>query len=88
MAPYEAFYGRKYISPLRWDVLGERSLVGPDWVQQTHGKVREIRLNLLTAHNHQKSYADVRQRDLEFSVGGEFFLKAPPIKGIVRFGTR
>ena len=88
MAPYEALYGHRCISPLCWDIVGERPLVGPDWVQQTHGKVREIHLNLLTAHNHQKSYADVRQRDLEFSVGGEFFLKAPPIKGIVRFGTR
>ena len=33
MAPYEALYGRRCISPLCWDVVGERSLVGPDWVQ-------------------------------------------------------
>ena len=88
MAPYEALYGRRCISPLCWDVVGERSLVGPDWVQHTHDMVREIRQNLLTAHSHQKSYADVRQRDLEFSVGGEVVLKVSPTKGIVRFGTR
>ena len=34
-----------------WDVVGEKSLVGPDWVQQTHDKVREIRQNLLTAQS-------------------------------------
>ena len=28
MAPYEALYGRRCISPLCWDVVGERSLVG------------------------------------------------------------
>ena len=49
MAPYEALYGRRCISPLCWDVVYEWSLVGLDWVQQTHDKVREIRQNLLTA---------------------------------------
>jgi hypothetical protein len=29
MAPYEAFYGRKCRSPLYWDEVGERQLVGP-----------------------------------------------------------
>jgi hypothetical protein len=28
MAPYEALYGRQCISPLCWETLGERSLVG------------------------------------------------------------
>jgi hypothetical protein len=63
-------------------------LVGPDWVQQTHDKVREIRQNLLAAHSRQKSYADVRRRDLEFVVGDEVLLKVSPTKGIARFGTR
>jgi len=63
-------------------------LVGPDWVQQTYDKVREIRQNLLTAQSRQKSYADVRRRDLEFSVGDEVLLKVSPTKGVVHFGTR
>ena len=88
MAPYEALYGRRCISPLCWDVAGERSLVGLDWVQQNHDKVREIRQNLLTAPSRQKSYADVRRRDLEFSVGDEVLLKVSPTNGIVCFGTR
>jgi hypothetical protein len=88
MAPFEALYGRRCISPLCWDVVGGRSLVGPDWVQQTHDKVREIRQNLLAAHSRQKSYADVRRRDLEFVVGDEVLLKVSPTKGIARFGTR
>ena len=87
MAQYEALYGCMCISPLCWDVVGERSLVGPDWVQQAHDKVRETRQNLLTAQNRQKSYVDVRWRDLEFIVGDEFLLKVSPTKGVVRFGT-
>ena len=88
MVPYEALYGRRCISPLYWDVVGEKSLVGPDWVQQTHDKVQEIRQNLLTAQNRQKSHADVRRRDQEFSVGDEVLLKVSPTKGVVHFGTR
>jgi hypothetical protein len=60
MAPFEALYGRWCISPLCWETLGERSLVGPDWVQQTSEKVRENRKNILATQSHQKSYADVR----------------------------
>jgi hypothetical protein len=60
MAPYESLYGRKCIFPLCWEVLSERLLVGPDWIQQTHDKVHQIRQNMLTAQSRQKSYADVR----------------------------
>ena len=83
MAPYEALYGRRCISPLCWDVVGERSLVGPDWVQQTHDKVRVIRQNLLTAKSRQKSYADVRRRDLEFSIVDEVLLKVSQKKKVL-----
>jgi hypothetical protein len=69
MAPFEALYGRRCVFPLCWETLGERSLVGPDWVQQTSEKVREIRQNILAAQRRQKSYADVRRHDLEFAVG-------------------
>ena len=63
-------------------------MVDPDLVQQTHDKVQEIRQNLLTAQNRQKSYADVRRRDQEFSVGDEVLLKVSLTKGVVCFGTR
>jgi hypothetical protein len=85
MAPFEALYGRQCISPLCWETLGLRSLVGPDWVQQTSEKVREIHQNILAAQNHQKSYADVRRRDLEFVVGDQVLLRISPTKGVVRF---
>ena len=87
MAPYEALYGRRCVSPVCWETLGERSLVGPDWIQQTTQKVQEIRQNMLAAQSRQKSYANLRRRDLEFVVGYQVLLKVSPTKGIVRFGT-
>ncbi|KAK6163770.1 hypothetical protein DH2020_000634 [Rehmannia glutinosa] len=35
MAPYESLYGRKCRSPVHWDEVGERKLIGPELVQQT-----------------------------------------------------
>jgi ribosomal protein L21E len=67
--------------------LGERSLVGTNWVQQTSEKVREIRQNILAAQSRQKSYADVRRRDLEFAVGDQVLLRVSPTKGFVRFSV-
>jgi hypothetical protein len=43
---------------------------------------------MLTTQSRQKSYADVRRRDLEFAVGDEVLLKVSPTKGIVRFGIK
>jgi hypothetical protein len=49
MAPYEALYGRKCCSPLHWDELGERRILGPDIVQDTLDKVVLIRRRLSVA---------------------------------------
>ncbi|KAL0556451.1 hypothetical protein IC582_004965 [Cucumis melo] len=41
-----------------------------------------------TAQSRQKSYADVRRKDLEFDVGDKVFLKVAPMKGVLRFERR
>ena len=33
MAPFEALYGRKCRSPLHWDEVGDRALLGPELVK-------------------------------------------------------
>ena len=58
MAPYEALYGRKCRTPLCWDEVGERKLLGPEFVQVTTYKVKVIRDRLKIAQDRQKSYAD------------------------------
>ena len=43
MAPYEALYGRKCRTPVCWDEVGERKLVGSEMVQMTCDKIKVIR---------------------------------------------
>ena len=88
MAPYEALYGRKCRTPVCWDEVGERKLVGPEIVQVTCDKINVIRDRLKIAQDRQKSYADNRRRDLEFEVGDTVFLRISPWKGVLRFGKR
>ena len=64
---------------------GERGLLGPEIVQETSEKIKLIRERLLVAQSRQKSYADQRQRLLEFAEGDFMFLKVSLKKGIVRF---
>ncbi|XP_070042619.1 uncharacterized protein [Nicotiana tomentosiformis] len=88
MAPYEALYGQKCRSPISWFEVGEAELLGPNLVQQAMEKVKLIRDRLRTAQSRQKSYADVRRRDLEFDVEDWVFLKVSPMKGVMRFGKK
>ena len=43
MASYEALYGRKCRSPICWEEVGERKLLGPELVQMTTEKIKLIR---------------------------------------------
>ena len=85
MAPFEALYVRKCRTPVCWDEVGERRLVGPELVQITSEKVKVVRDNFIIARDRQKSYADNRRRDLQFEIGDWVFLKVSPWKGVLRF---
>ena len=49
MAPYEALYGRKCRSPVCWDEVAERRILGPEIVQRTSEKIDVIRERLRVA---------------------------------------
>ena len=51
-------------------------------------KVQLIRDRLKTTQSRQKSYADVRRRELEFQVDDWVFLKVSPMKGVIKFGKK
>jgi hypothetical protein len=51
MAPYDALYGRKCRSPLYWDEVGKRQLLGLEMIQDTEEKVALIRKRMLTAQS-------------------------------------
>ena len=88
MAPFEALYGRKCRTPVCWDEVGERKLIGPELIQITLDKIQIVRDRLKIARDRQKSYADKRRRDLQFNVGDRVFLKVSPWKGVLGFGRR
>jgi len=68
MAPYEALYGRRCRSLIGRFKVGEARLIGPDLVHQAMEKVKVIQERLKTVQIRQKSYIDVRRRELEFEV--------------------
>ncbi|KAF3652621.1 hypothetical protein FXO38_15996 [Capsicum annuum] len=76
MAPFKALYGRKCKSPIGWSEVGEMQMFGPNLVHQAMEYMKLIRERLKIAQSCQKSYADVRRRELEFEVGDWVFLKA------------
>ena len=86
IVPYEALYGRKYRSPLCWNKVGERELTGLKIIHDVSDKVTLIRKRLETVASRQKSYADLKCKDVEFQVGDYVFLKVSPMKGVMRFG--
>ncbi|KAA0053234.1 DNA/RNA polymerases superfamily protein [Cucumis melo var. makuwa] len=88
MAPFEALYGKCCRSPVCWDEVGEQRLMGPELVQSTNEAIQKIKSRMRTAQSRQKSYADVRRKDLEFEVGDKVFLKVAPMRGVLRFERR
>ena len=55
MAPFEALYGRKCRTPVCWDEVEERRLIGPELVQITLDKIQIVRDRLKIARDRQKS---------------------------------
>ena len=66
MASYEAFYGRKCRTPLYWTELSENKIQGVDLIRETEQKVKVICDSLKTASKRQKSYANLKRKDIEF----------------------
>ncbi|GKF35826.1 putative reverse transcriptase domain-containing protein, partial [Tanacetum coccineum] len=85
---FEALYGRKCRSPVCWAEVGDSQLTGPKIIQETTEKIVQIRQRLLAVRDRQRSYANIRQKPLEFQVGDRVMLKVSPRKGIFRFGKR
>lgn len=88
MPPYEALYGRKCRSPVNWDEVGERKVLGPELVQQTKEKVEIIQKRLIAAQNRQRKYADQDRKDMNCEEGEQVLLKVSPWKGVTRFGKK
>ncbi|XP_062145297.1 uncharacterized protein LOC133852547 [Alnus glutinosa] len=76
------------LSPLYWDEIRERQLLGPELVQVMKEKIALIRKRMLTAQSRQKSYADKRRRELKSAVGDLVYLKVLPMRNVFHFGNK
>ena len=83
MAPYEAFYDRKYETPVYWSELKERQILGSELVQIAAKKIKVIQDRLKIAQSRQKSYANKRKKHLEFAAGDRLFIRKSPWKRVL-----
>ena len=88
MASYEALYGRRCRTPMYWTELDEHKIIGSDLVKDMEEKVQIIQQRLKATNDRQKSYANLKRKDIEFEVGDKVFLKASPWKKILHFGRK
>ena len=56
--PFEALYGHRCRTPSIWEEVRKALMIGPDLINVTTKKVKEIRECLIAAQNRQKSYAN------------------------------
>ena len=88
MASYEALCGRRCRTPMCWTVMDEHKIIGPDLVKDMEEKVQIIQHKLKAVSDRQKSYANLKRKDIEFEVGDKVFLRVSPWKKILRFGRK
>ena len=53
-------------------------MIGPDIVKNTKAKVQFIRQRLKAVNDRQKSYANLKMKDIEYEMGDKVFLKVSP----------
>ena len=73
---------------LCWTELNEHKVIGPYIVKDTKEKVKVIRQRLKVASDRQKSYSDLKRKDIEYEVGDKVFLKVSPWRKVLRFGKK
>ena len=88
MAPYEALYGRRCRASVCWTELNEHKVIGSNIVKDTEEKVQVIRKMLKVSSNRQKSYGDLKRKDIEYEVSDKVFLKVSPWRKVLRFGKK
>ena len=88
MSPYEALYGRPCRTRLCWTQVGERSMLGPEIVEETTEKIRFLKEKMKEAQDRQKSYAYRRRKHIEFEVEDLVYLKMITFKGRARVSGR
>ena len=72
----------------RIEDLFYHKVIGPDIVKDTEEKIQVIQQRLKAASDRQKSYANLKRRDIEYEVGDKVFLKVSSWRKILRFSKK
>nr|GEX10760.1 putative reverse transcriptase domain-containing protein [Tanacetum cinerariifolium] len=88
VVPFEALYGQKCRLPVYWAEVGDAQLTGHEIIHETTEKIMQIKSRIQAARDRQKSYADLKRKQMEFQVGDRVMLKVSPWKRVVRFGKQ
>jgi hypothetical protein len=86
MTPFEFLYGRPCQTPLSWDRIEDRVLVGPKAIQEMEYQMETIRQRIKEVHDRQKSYVEARHVDRSYEVGNGVFFRVKPHKSLMKFG--
>ena len=63
-------------------------MIGPNIVKDTKERVQVIRQRLKADSDRQKSYADLKRKDIEYEVRDKVLLKVSPWKKVLKFGKK
>jgi hypothetical protein len=69
MAPFEFLYGKPFQTPLSWDRLEDRVLVGPEVIKEMEEQIKMIRQRIKEAQYRHKSYVHAHRVDCNYEVG-------------------
>jgi hypothetical protein len=86
MVPFEFLCGRPCQTPLSWDRLEDRVLVGIKGIQEMEDQMQIIRQRIKEAQDRQKSYVNAHRVDRSYEVGDQVFLRVKLHKSLLKFG--
>jgi hypothetical protein len=87
MIPFEALYGRKHNTPVSWDNLANRVVVGPDLLREMEEQMIKIKQHLKASQDRQKSYDNKGRTHRESKVGDHVFLKVKANRSSLKLGN-
>ncbi|WVZ58248.1 hypothetical protein U9M48_008534 [Paspalum notatum var. saurae] len=87
-SPFEALSGRRCRTPLFWNQIREKQVFGLGIIEDAEQQLRIVRENLRVAQSRQKSYANVRRRELAFQVDDYVYWKVSPMSRIRRVNMK
>nr|GEW58791.1 hypothetical protein [Tanacetum cinerariifolium] len=70
------------------DEVGDAQLTGHEIIHETTEKIVQMKSRIQASRDRQKSYANLKQKLMDFQVGDRVMLKVSPWKGVIRFGKQ